>query len=141
MCATKPVLGMKVLSPSPGLFETHQLVSEHRNGQDIAYVLLSEPDSPRFLAHLHDGFEWRDHFHAGLDQVVRIREIRASLALIDMYADCKFRYTRDGLRQSPCQQKRRLFFSGIRTHSAHLGAVRLQPEPFPTPGARFAFFT
>jgi Uma2 family endonuclease len=40
MCATTPVLVIKVLSPSGDPFDTHQRVSEYKTGQDIACILL-----------------------------------------------------------------------------------------------------
>lgn len=102
MCATAPVLACEVLSPSHDLFDTHLRVSEYRAVTNIACILLVDPDVPRAIAHLRDGSEWRDHFHAGLDQVVTLQEIGAALVLGDVYDGCEFDHPEIKIWGRPC---------------------------------------
>lgn len=102
MCATAPVLVCEVLSPSRDPFDTHLRVSEYRAVTNIACILLVDPDVPRAIAHLRDGSEWRDHFHAGLDQVVDITGVGATVPLRDVYDGLEFTQPDDTLRGHLC---------------------------------------
>jgi Uma2 family endonuclease len=102
MCATSPVLLCELLSPARDLFDTHQRVSEYRAVQDIACIVLIDPEAPRAIIHRRDGAGWRDHLHAGLDQIVDISELGATLVLRDVYDGCGFDHPDDTRRGCPC---------------------------------------
>lgn len=102
MCATTPVVVCEVLSSSRNPFDTQLRVSEYRTVPDIACVILVDPEVPRAIIHRRDGAGWRDHLHAGLDQIVDLPEIGAGLALREVYVGLEVSHTHEGPRRRPC---------------------------------------
>lgn len=101
-CATTPVLVIEVVSPARDRFDSHLRVSDYKAHPDIAYIILIDPDAPRAITHRRDGAGWRDHLHAGLDQIVDIPEIGAGLALHEVYVGLEVSHTHAGPRRRPC---------------------------------------
>jgi Uma2 family endonuclease len=102
VCATAPILVCEVLSPSRDPFDTHQRVSEYRTSQNIACIILIDPEATRAIIHRRDGAGWRNHLHVGLDQIVALPEIGAVLALRGVYVGLEVSHTFDGSRERPC---------------------------------------
>lgn len=102
MCATSPVLLCEVLSPARDLFDTHQRVCEYRAVPDIACIVLIDPEVPRAIIHRRDGAGWCDHLSIGLDQVVDITEVGATVPLRDVYDGLEFTQPDDTLRGHLC---------------------------------------
>lgn len=102
MCATSPVLLCEVLSPARDLFDTHQRVSEYRAVPDIACIVLIDPEVPRAIIHRRDDAGWCDHLSIGLDQVVDITEVGATVPLRDVYDGLEFTQPDDTLRGHLC---------------------------------------
>ncbi|TDQ54583.1 Uma2 family endonuclease [Phaeovulum veldkampii] len=102
MCATTPVVVCEVLSSSRDQFDTHLRVLEYRAVPDIACILLIDPDEPRAILHRRDDAGWCDHLSIGLDQVVDITEVGATVPLRDVYDGLEFTQPDDTLRGHLC---------------------------------------
>jgi len=102
MCATAAILVCEVLSPAHDPFDTHQRASEYRTSQDIACVLLIDPDAPRAILHRRDDAGWHDSVYNGLDQIVEFPGIGAAVPLCDIFDGLEFSHRVDGIRGSRC---------------------------------------
>jgi len=102
MCATTPVLVVEVLSSARDPFDTHLRVTEYKTHSDIACILLIDPDNPRAILHRRDDAGWCDHLSIGLDQVVDITEVGATVPLRDVYDGLEFTQPDDTLRGHLC---------------------------------------
>ena len=102
MCATTPVLVVEVLSSARDPFDTHLRVIEYKTHSDIACILLIDPDNPRAILHRRDDAGWCDHLSIGLDQVVDITEVGATVPLRDIYDGLEFSHRCDNIRGRSC---------------------------------------
>lgn len=102
MCATTPVLVVEVLSSARDPFDTHLRVIEYKTHSDIACILLIDLDNPRAILHRRDDAGWCDHLSIGLDQVVDITEVGATVPLRDVYDGLEFTQPDDTLRGYLC---------------------------------------
>lgn len=102
MCATAPALVIEVLSLARDPFDTHLRILEYKTHSDIACIVLIDPDTPRAIIHRRDGAGWRDHLHAGLDQIVALPGIGAGLVLREVYVGLEASHTHGGPRRRPC---------------------------------------
>lgn len=102
MCATGPTLVIEILSPARDPFDTHLRVLEYRAVPDIACILLIDPDEPHAILHRRNDAGWCDHLSIGLDQVVNITEVGATVPLRDVYDGLEFTQPDDTLRGRLC---------------------------------------
>ena len=83
--AHAPRLVVEVLSPSTRVVDGIRKVEEYKRLPTLIAIILVEPGIANVLVLRRDGAEWRDQAYAGLDSVVPLPEIGASLTLGDVY--------------------------------------------------------
>jgi Uma2 family endonuclease len=83
--AHAPKLVVEVLSPSTRLVDRIRKVEEYKRLPTLTSIMLVEPGAAHVLVLRRDGPEWRDETYVGLDAVVALSDIGASLKLSDIY--------------------------------------------------------
>jgi len=84
--AHAPRLVVEVLSPSTRLLDRLRKVEEYKRLPTLTGILFVEPDQPRaFLLSRQPDGAWLDHSFEGLEAIIPLPEIAASLALRDIY--------------------------------------------------------
>jgi Uma2 family endonuclease len=89
--AGAPRLVAEVLSPSTRDFDSISKLPEYKSVEGLAYILLVEPNEPSVSvwSRIHDG-GWREARIEGLDAIVDLSALGASLALTAVYDGVDF---------------------------------------------------
>lgn len=83
--AHSPKLVVDVLSPSTREMDRIRKVEEYKRLPTVTGIMLVEPGAPRILVFRRTGEAWSDETYAGLDAVVPLPDLQASLPLRDIY--------------------------------------------------------
>ena len=93
--AREPRLVVEVASPSTTAIDQTRKVEEYKRHPTLAYILLVETLKPQALLYLRVGDAWEIETFEGLDALVALPAIGASLALADIYEGLTFQPRRD----------------------------------------------
>ena len=85
MTAQEPRVVMEVLSPSTLSFDRFRKLEEYKTTPGLKVVLLVDTELPQVTVHRRDGDRWQVNTLEGLDSVIGLAEIGATLALRDLY--------------------------------------------------------
>jgi Uma2 family endonuclease len=84
--ASEPRVVVEVLSPSTINYDRIKKLAEYKRVASIRVVLLVDTEKPRVTVHRRTGAEaWDEQELSGLDAVLDLPEIGASLALADIF--------------------------------------------------------
>jgi Uma2 family endonuclease len=84
--AHAPRLVIEVLSPSTRQIDRIRKLEEYKRLPTLAMIMFVEPNLPQvLLLRREDAGVWRDETFAGLDAVIALPEVAATLSLRDIY--------------------------------------------------------
>lgn len=90
MAADDPRLVVEVLSPSTMRYDRFQKLAEYQAHPSIRVILLTDTEQPRVTVWRKSSAGWLPHEDAGLDAVIELPEIDASLPLAELYDGVTF---------------------------------------------------
>lgn len=85
-----PRLVVEVLSPSTTNIDRFRKLNEYRRQPTLAYILLVETRFPSAVLYRREGEAWLEESFEAMTDVVDLPEIKATLALTDIYDDVAF---------------------------------------------------
>ena len=92
LTATDPRLVIEVLSPSTRTFDAIGKLREYQRVPGLLHIILVDPDEPRVWHWRRPANgSWSDLLLEGLDAVVELPDLGATLALRDLYEGLTFR--------------------------------------------------
>ena len=86
----EPRVVIEILSPSTTRYDRFQKLAEYQRHPLIRVILLVDTEQPRVTVWRRDGDNWSATEEQGLDAVIGLPEIEATLPLADLYADLEF---------------------------------------------------
>ena len=93
--AREPKLVVEVASPSTTTIDQTRKVEEYKRHPTLAYILLVETLKPQALLYRRLGDGWDIETFEGLDAVIALPEIGATLSLAEIYDGLSFPPRRD----------------------------------------------
>ncbi|MCJ2079686.1 Uma2 family endonuclease [Methylobacterium sp. J-090] len=93
--AREPRLVVEVASPSTTAIDQTRKVEEYKRHPTLAYILLIETLKPQALLYTRGNDAWEIEAFEGLEAVIALPAIGASLALADIYEGLSFPGRRD----------------------------------------------
>ncbi len=90
MTADEPHVVIEVLSPSTMGFDRFRKLEEYKTVDSLTAILLVDTESPQVTIHRRNGNSWYSETVDSLDAVIEFPEIKAKLALIDLYEGVEF---------------------------------------------------
>lgn len=90
MATEEPRIVMEILSPSTTRYDRFQKLEEYKLHPAIRVILLIDTEAPRVIVWRRSDDGWRYHEDAGLDAVIDLPEIDASLPLAELYDGLRF---------------------------------------------------
>lgn len=93
--AREPKLVVEVASPSTTTIDQTRKVEEYKRHPTLAYILLIETLKPQALLYRRLGEDWDIETFEGLDAVIDLAAIGATLAMADIYDGLSFPPRRD----------------------------------------------
>jgi Uma2 family endonuclease len=90
MTAAEPRVVIEVLSPSTLSFDRFRKLEEYKTVASMQAVILIDTEQPQVTVHRRTGQAWSAATMEGLDAVVELREIEASLPLSELYEGLSF---------------------------------------------------
>ncbi|KQP83428.1 hypothetical protein ASF60_22155 [Methylobacterium sp. Leaf113] len=93
--AREPKLVVEVASPSTTTIDQTRKVEEYKRHPTLAYILLVETLKPQALLYRRIGDDWEIETFEGLDAVIDMAAIGATLAMADIYDGAVFPPRRD----------------------------------------------
>ena len=92
LTATDPRLVIEVLSPSTRTFDAIGKLREYQRVPGLRHIILVDPDEPRVWHWRRpENGPWTDLLLEGLDAVIDLPDLGATLALRDLYEGLTFR--------------------------------------------------
>ena len=92
LTATDPRLVIEVLSPSTRTFDAIGKLRDYRRVPGLRHIILVDPDEPRVWHwRLPEDGPWTALLLEGLDTVIELPDLSATLALRDLYEGLTFR--------------------------------------------------
>jgi Uma2 family endonuclease len=87
----EPRAVFEVLSPSTMSFDRFRKVREYQTIEALSYILLVDTEQPRIdLISRHSGGSWLQSQHDGVEAVIDLTAVGASLRLADVYEGVPF---------------------------------------------------
>ena len=84
--ASRPILVIEVASPATSAIDVTDKLDEYRSHRDIQVIMLIDPEMVSVkLDRRDEGVGWQIERYAGLDAVIDVPEIGATLAVSDIY--------------------------------------------------------
>ena len=93
--AREPKLVVEVASPSTTSIDQTRKVEEYKRHPTLAYILLVETLKPQALLYMRVGDTWEIETFEGLEALIALPAIGASLTLADIYEGLTFQPRRD----------------------------------------------
>jgi Uma2 family endonuclease len=93
--AREPRLVVEVASPSTTSIDQTRKVEDYKRHPTLAAILLVEPQKPQALLYRRSGAGWEIETFEGLEVVIDLTEIGATLAMADLYDGLAFPPRRD----------------------------------------------
>ena len=91
MAVEDPRVVIEILSPSTMRYDRFQKLEEYKRNAAIRVILLVDTEAPQVTAWRRGADEgWSYAEEAGLEAVIRLPEIEATLPLADLYRDLEF---------------------------------------------------
>jgi Uma2 family endonuclease len=90
MAADEPRMVIEVLSPSTMRFDRFQKLGEYQQHPAIRVILVVDSEAPQVTVWRRDGERWATEELEGLDAVLALPEIDATLPLSELYLDVVF---------------------------------------------------
>ena len=90
MAADDPRLVIEVLSPSTTRYDRFQKLAEYQAHPAIQVILLVDTEQPRVTVWRRADAVWTPHEEAGLQAIIDLPEIGATLPLAELYDGLAF---------------------------------------------------
>lgn len=90
MAADEPRVVVEVLSPSTMRYDRFEKLTEYQQHPAIQVILLVDTESPKVTVQRRAGASWSSDVAIGLQAVVPLPEIEATLPLADLYDGVEF---------------------------------------------------
>lgn len=103
MAADEPRLVVEILSPSTTRYDRFQKLGEYQQHASIKIILLVDTEAPRVTVWRTGPSGWTASEAEGLEAIIDLPEIGASLPLSELYLDVVFEASEPiaGLREGP----------------------------------------